>query len=155
MFNSNQIHQTSRKRATSSCWKSVKSPAVASKALAVEAMEASEEILLNSLANSGVRIPAGVSSVRDLTPASLFSLCFNALLLIDGRHYASLFPASLPEESMPDKVKICTELAHAFNKLGYNPELSFHKVPLSHFQSFSLNKWCILNSVKYTVQQFM
>ncbi|KAH6768093.1 hypothetical protein C2S51_013429 [Perilla frutescens var. frutescens] len=91
-------------------------------------MEASEEILLNSLASSGVPIPLGCSSVGDLTPPSLFSLCSAALRLIDGlHHYASAFPPYLPEDSMPDRVKICTELAHAFNKLGYNPELSFHK----------------------------
>ncbi|KAL1556153.1 coiled-coil domain-containing protein 22 [Salvia divinorum] len=90
-------------------------------------MEASEEILLNSLANSGVPIPLGCSSVRDLTPPSLFSLCSAALCLIDGQRYASAFPPCLPEDSIPDRLKICSELAHAFNELGYSPELSFHK----------------------------
>ncbi|KAK4398649.1 hypothetical protein Sango_1340400 [Sesamum angolense] len=90
-------------------------------------MEASEEILLNSLANSGVPIPAGVSSVHDLTPPTLFYVCSQALRLIDGPHHASSFPASLPEDSTPDRVKICTDLASAFNNLGFNPDLSFHK----------------------------
>ncbi|XP_042004833.1 coiled-coil domain-containing protein 22 [Salvia splendens] len=90
-------------------------------------MEASDEILLNSLANSGVPIPLGCSSVRDLTPPSLFSLCSAALRLIDGQRYASAFPPCLPEDSIPDRLKICSELAHAFNELGYSPDLSFHK----------------------------
>ncbi|KAL0399085.1 UNVERIFIED_CONTAM: Coiled-coil domain-containing protein 22 [Sesamum radiatum] len=90
-------------------------------------MEASEEILLNSLANSGVPIPVGVSSVHDLTPPTLFYVCSHAIRLIDGPHHASSFPASLPEDSMPDRVKICTDLASAFNNLGFNPDLSFHK----------------------------
>lgn len=91
-------------------------------------MEAPEEILLNSLATSGIPIPLGCSAVGDLTPLSLFSLCSTALRLIDSHLYASAFPPYLPEDSMPDRVNICTELAHAFNKLGYSPELSFHKV---------------------------
>ncbi|KAK6149431.1 hypothetical protein DH2020_016956 [Rehmannia glutinosa] len=90
-------------------------------------MEASEEILLNSLANSGVPIPVGFSSVGDLNPSTLFSICSHALRLIDGPHHASSFPASLPEDSMPDRVKLCTDLADAFNNLGFNPSLSFHK----------------------------
>ncbi|XP_042008647.1 coiled-coil domain-containing protein 22-like [Salvia splendens] len=90
-------------------------------------MEASEEILLNSLANSGVPIPLGCSSVGDLTPPSLFSLCSAALRLIDGQRYVSAFPPCLPEDSILDRLKICSELAHAFNELGYSPDLSFHK----------------------------
>ncbi|KAI3456786.1 hypothetical protein Pfo_013449 [Paulownia fortunei] len=90
-------------------------------------MEASEEILLNSLASSGVPIPVGCSSVRDLTPPTLFTICSHALRLIHGPHNASSFPASLPEDSMPDRVKICTEVSEAFNNLGFNPDLSFHK----------------------------
>ncbi|XP_047982336.1 coiled-coil domain-containing protein 22 [Salvia hispanica] len=90
-------------------------------------MEASEEILLNSLANSGVPIPLGCSSVGDLTPPSLFSLCSAALRLIDGQRYASAFPPCLPVDSIPDRLKICSELAHAFNELGYSADLSFHK----------------------------
>ncbi|KAL7088141.1 hypothetical protein ACP275_13G110300 [Erythranthe tilingii] len=90
-------------------------------------MEAPEEILLDSLANSGVPIPAGFTSIGKFTPDTLFSVCVHALRLIDGPHNASSFPASLPEDSMPDRVKTCTELADAFNNLGFDPELSFHK----------------------------
>ncbi|GFP84112.1 coiled-coil domain-containing protein 22 [Phtheirospermum japonicum] len=90
-------------------------------------MEASEEILLNTLMNSGVPIPDGISSVGELTPVTLFSICSHSLLLIDGPHNAPSFRASLPEDSMPDRVKICAYLADAFNNLGFNPDLSFHK----------------------------
>lgn len=89
-------------------------------------MEESEEILLNSVANSGVPIPPGVSSVLDLTPATLFSICSHAIRLIDHSHMPS-FPTSLPEVSMADRVKICTELASAFKILGFMGDLSFHK----------------------------
>ncbi|KAL2466896.1 hypothetical protein Adt_42747 [Abeliophyllum distichum] len=89
-------------------------------------MEDSEEILLNSVANSGVPIPAGVSSVLDLTPPTLFSICSHALRLIDSNHTPSL-PTSMPEDSMADRVKICTELASAFKNLGFMGDLSFHK----------------------------
>ncbi|CAI9755018.1 unnamed protein product [Fraxinus pennsylvanica] len=89
-------------------------------------MEESEEILLNSVANSGVPIPTGVSSVLDLTPATLFSICSHAIRLIDHSHTLS-FPTSLPEVSMADRVKICTELASAFKILGFMGDLSFHK----------------------------
>ncbi|XP_022886612.1 coiled-coil domain-containing protein 22 [Olea europaea var. sylvestris] len=89
-------------------------------------MEESEEILLNSVANSGVPIPPGVSSVLDLTPSTLFSICSHAIRLIDRSHSLS-FPTSLPEDSMADRVKICTELASAFKNLGFMGDLSFHK----------------------------
>ncbi|KAL2483690.1 hypothetical protein Fot_45134 [Forsythia ovata] len=89
-------------------------------------MEDSEEILLNSVANSGVPIPPGVSSVLDLTPPTLFSICSHALRLIDSNHTPSL-PTSMPEDSMADRVKICTELASAFKNLGFMGDLSFHK----------------------------
>ncbi|XP_051128150.1 uncharacterized protein LOC127249433 [Andrographis paniculata] len=90
-------------------------------------MADSEGILLSSLSKSGVPIPDGVASVEDLTPASLFSICSHALRLIDASRYASLYPASLPEDSMPDQIKLCSELANAFNSLGFKPDLSFHK----------------------------
>ncbi|KAL3635340.1 hypothetical protein CASFOL_019887 [Castilleja foliolosa] len=89
-------------------------------------MEASEEILLNSLSNSGVPIPAGISSVAELTPVTLIAICSHSLLLIDGPHNAASFRTSSPDDSLPDRVKICTDLAVAFNNLGFNPSLSFH-----------------------------
>lgn len=93
-------------------------------------MEASEEILLNSIASSGVTIPAGVSSVKDLTPATLFSVSSQALHLIGRQN--SPFPASLPENSVADRLKLCSELASEFKSLGFIGDISFHKaVPLS------------------------
>ncbi|XP_058208929.1 uncharacterized protein LOC131321919 [Rhododendron vialii] len=86
-------------------------------------MEESQEILLKSLANSGVAIPPGVSSIRDLTPATLFSICAQSLRLVDAT--ASL-PASLPD-LMADRLKICTDLAAAVSDLGFIGDLSFHK----------------------------
>ncbi|PHT43965.1 hypothetical protein CQW23_17990 [Capsicum baccatum] len=88
-------------------------------------MEASEEILLNSIASSGVTIPAGVSSVKDLTPATLFSVSSQALHLIGRQN--SPFPASLPENSVADRLKLCSELASEFKSLGFIGDISFHK----------------------------
>ncbi|KAF7144685.1 hypothetical protein RHSIM_Rhsim04G0010900 [Rhododendron simsii] len=86
-------------------------------------MEESQEILLKSLANSGVAIPPGVSSIRDLTPATLFSICAQSLRLVDD---ATSLPASLPD-SMADRLKICTDLAAAVSDLGFIGDLSFRK----------------------------
>lgn len=87
-------------------------------------MEESQEILLKSLANSGVAIPPGVSSIGDLTPATLFSICAQSLRLVDD---ATSLPAFLPD-SMADRLKICTDLAAAVSELGFIGDLSFHKV---------------------------
>ncbi|KAL3821147.1 hypothetical protein ACJIZ3_007052 [Penstemon smallii] len=83
-------------------------------------MEESEEILL---VNLGVPIPPGVSSVHDLTPETLYTLCSHALSLIGS---TSPFPPSLPEDSMADRVKACTDLASAVRNLGFIGDLSFH-----------------------------
>ncbi|KAH0707945.1 hypothetical protein KY290_011982 [Solanum tuberosum] len=88
-------------------------------------MEESQDILLNSIAGSGVTIPPGVSSVKDLTPATLFSISSQALHLIDRQN--SSFPASLPENSVADRSKLCSELASAFKSLGFVGDISFHK----------------------------
>ncbi|XP_055824871.1 uncharacterized protein LOC129893381 [Solanum dulcamara] len=88
-------------------------------------MEESQDILLNSIASSGVKIPPGVSSVKDLTPATLFSISSQSLHLID--HQNSSFPASLPENSVADRSKLCSELASAFKSLGFVGDISFHK----------------------------
>ncbi|KAJ8532495.1 hypothetical protein K7X08_012418 [Anisodus acutangulus] len=49
-------------------------------------MEESQDILLNSIADAGVKIPTGVSSVKDLTPATLFSISSQSLHLIDRQN---------------------------------------------------------------------
>ncbi|KAL3333665.1 hypothetical protein AABB24_033643, partial [Solanum stoloniferum] len=93
-------------------------------------MEESQDILLNSIAGSGVTIPPGVSSVKDLTPAMLFSISSQALHLIDRQN--SLFPASLPENSVADRSNLCSELASAFKSLGFVGDISFHKRGRTH-----------------------
>nr|XP_004244030.2 coiled-coil domain-containing protein 22 homolog isoform X2 [Solanum lycopersicum] len=88
-------------------------------------MEESQDILLNSIASSGVTIPSGVSSVKDLTPPTLFAVSSQALYLIDRQN--SSFPASLPENSVADRSKLCSELASAFKSIGFVGDISFHK----------------------------
>ncbi|CAN4102594.1 unnamed protein product [Withania somnifera] len=88
-------------------------------------MEESQEILLNSIATSGVTIPPGVSSVKYLTPETLFSISSQSLHLIHSKN--SSFPASLPENSVADRLKFCSELASAFKSLGFVGGISFHK----------------------------
>lgn len=88
-------------------------------------MEESQDILLNSIASSGVTITPGVSSVKDLTPATLFSISSQSLHLIDRQ--SSSFPTSLPESSVADRSKLCSELASAFKSLAFAGDISFHK----------------------------
>ncbi|XP_052208730.1 uncharacterized protein LOC127812336 isoform X2 [Diospyros lotus] len=88
-------------------------------------MEESQEILLKSLAKSGVQIPPEVSSIGDLTPATLVAVCAQSLRFIDETKTAS-FSVSLPD-SMADRFKICTDLANAFTDLGFIGDISFHK----------------------------
>ena len=95
-------------------------------------MEESQEILLSSLASSGVSIPSSVSSIQDLTPTSLFSICAQSLSLIDN---TTSFPTSLPD-SMAERYKICTEIASAVKSLGYIGDMSFHKVKALEFSIF-------------------
>ncbi|XP_019250800.1 PREDICTED: coiled-coil domain-containing protein 22 isoform X2 [Nicotiana attenuata] len=87
-------------------------------------MEKSQEILLNSIANSGVTIPPGISSVKDLTPETLFFISSQSLHLIDQN---SSFTSSLPENSVSDRLKLCSDLASAFKTLGFVGDISFHK----------------------------
>ncbi|XP_058114856.1 uncharacterized protein LOC131257925 [Magnolia sinica] len=86
-------------------------------------MEEAHEILLNSLEGSGISLPTGVSSIQDLTPGALVSICAQSLRLIDG---SSSFPTSLPI-SMAERFKICTDIASAVKGLGYRGDLSFHQ----------------------------
>ncbi|KAL7217728.1 hypothetical protein ACSBR2_011043 [Camellia fascicularis] len=86
-------------------------------------MDESLEIVEKSLANSGVSIPQGVSSIKDLTSDTLFSICAQSLRLIDP---SSSFPTSLPD-SMADRFKICTDLASSVTNLGFIGDISFHK----------------------------
>lgn len=96
-------------------------------------MEESREILLKSLENSGVCVLNDVSSVRDLTPATLVSICGQSLNLI-GK--TPSFPTSLPDSSVADKFKLCTDIASAIKSLGYLADLSFHQVRIVKLTSF-------------------
>ncbi|KAK4355148.1 hypothetical protein RND71_024119 [Anisodus tanguticus] len=88
-------------------------------------MEESQDILLNSIADAGVKIPTGVSSVKDLTPATLFSISSQSLHLIDRQN--SSFPASLPDNSVSGRLNLCSDLASAFKTLGFVGDISLHK----------------------------
>ncbi|KAF5781292.1 putative Coiled-coil domain-containing protein [Helianthus annuus] len=86
-------------------------------------MEESHEILLNSLSKAGVPIPPEVSSVQDLTPEALVSICAHSLRIISN---SDSFPITLPE-SMADRFTVCTDLASSVKDLGYIGDMSFHK----------------------------
>ncbi|XP_057475079.1 LOW QUALITY PROTEIN: uncharacterized protein LOC130763142 [Actinidia eriantha] len=86
-------------------------------------MEESQEILLESLKSLGIQIPQGVSSIKDLTPNTLVSICAQSILLIDP---TMSFPTSLPD-SMANRFKICTDLASSVADLGFIGDMSFHK----------------------------
>lgn len=88
-------------------------------------MEESQEILLNSLQKSGVSIPPDVSSIPNLTPPLLFSICAQALNRI---HPQTKIPysTSLPD-SVADQFKMCSEIASDVKDLGFIGDMNFHK----------------------------
>lgn len=88
-------------------------------------MEESEDILLKSMENCGIRIPPYVSSIRELKSSTLISICAQSLNLIDKTFS---FPYSLPDSSVADQFKICTEIASGIKNLGYHGDLSFQQV---------------------------
>ncbi|XP_038903178.1 coiled-coil domain-containing protein 22 isoform X2 [Benincasa hispida] len=88
-------------------------------------MEESQEILLNSLQKSGVSIPPDISSIRNLTPPLLFSICAQVLNRI---HLQTKIPFSISlPDSVADQFKICSEIASAIKDLGFIGDMSFHK----------------------------
>ncbi|XP_076918543.1 uncharacterized protein LOC143579010 [Bidens hawaiensis] len=89
-------------------------------------MEESQEILLllTSLTKLGVLIPNEASSVEDLTPEALVSICAHSLRIISNSEES--FPVTLPE-SMADRFIVCTDLAASVKDLGYIGDMSFHK----------------------------
>ncbi|KAL5981940.1 hypothetical protein ACLOJK_016007 [Asimina triloba] len=89
----------------------------------IELMEEAQEILLNSLEGSGISLPTGVSSIQDLNPAALVSICSQSLQLIDDSYaYPTSFPASMAE-----RFKVCTDIAAAVKAVGYRGDLGFHQ----------------------------
>ncbi|XP_072990751.1 uncharacterized protein [Typha latifolia] len=87
-------------------------------------MDEAEEILINSLRSSGVSLPTSISSLRDLSPDSLFSICAQFLNLIDPS--SSFPPPSLPETTA-ERFEICERIASAVWSLGYGADLSFRQ----------------------------
>ncbi|XP_076897034.1 uncharacterized protein LOC143550223 [Bidens hawaiensis] len=88
-------------------------------------MEESQEILLlNSLTKLGVPIPNEASSVEDLTPEALVSICAHSLRIISNSEDS--FPVTLPD-SMADRFALCTALAASVKDLGYIGDITFHK----------------------------
>ncbi|KAI3891464.1 hypothetical protein MKW92_034180 [Papaver armeniacum] len=86
-------------------------------------MDEAQEILINSLENSGISLPAGVFKIKDLTETALVSICSQSLRQIDN---SLLFPTSLPD-SMAERFKICSEISSAVKKLGYRGDMSFNQ----------------------------
>ncbi|KAI3882508.1 hypothetical protein MKX03_000760 [Papaver bracteatum] len=86
-------------------------------------MDEAQEILINSLENSGISLPAGVLKIKDLTETALVSICSQSLRQIDN---SLLFPTSLPD-SMAERFKICSEISSAVKKLGYRGDMSFNQ----------------------------
>ncbi|KNA12153.1 hypothetical protein SOVF_128210 isoform B [Spinacia oleracea] len=90
-------------------------------------MAESEEILISSLRNLGIEIPAQINSIKDLDSSSFFSISSLSLhLLLHNTTDTSSFPTSLPD-SMAEKVNSCTHMASLFEKLEYPFEISFHQ----------------------------
>lgn len=107
-------------------------------------MEESQEILLKSLENSGVCVPSNVSSIRDLKPDSLVSICGQALNLIDN---TDLFPISLPDSSVADQFKICADIGAGIENLGYHGDMSFLQVRSTLVTLIFFDFWLLVNWV--------
>ncbi|WOL06410.1 hypothetical protein Cni_G15144 [Canna indica] len=92
-------------------------------------MDEAEEILLSSLRSSGVSLPPGLSanasSIKDLSPEHLVSICAQSLRLIGGAS-ASSPPTSLPD-SAAERFKVCADIASDVKSIGYKHDLSFHQ----------------------------
>ncbi|XP_010942886.1 uncharacterized protein [Elaeis guineensis] len=89
-------------------------------------MDEAQEILLSSLNSSGVSLPAGVFSIKDLAPETLVSICAQSLRLLDDDESPPSFATFLPE-STAERFKICADVASAVKSLGYRGDLSFHQ----------------------------
>lgn len=87
-------------------------------------MEDGQDRLIKSLEKSGVLIPENVSSIRDLTPATLVSICAQSLNLIEN---TTSFCVNLPD-SMADKFRTCTDIALAVKNLGYIGDMTYYKI---------------------------
>ncbi|KAM7251122.1 hypothetical protein ACFE04_023005 [Oxalis oulophora] len=89
-------------------------------------MEESQEILLKSLKQSGVSLPGNVSSISEMNPSTLISICAQSLNLINHDYYHDT--VSFQSRSMADKFKICTEISSAIKNLGFIGDLTYYKL---------------------------
>ncbi|KAM1128166.1 hypothetical protein FF1_038100 [Malus domestica] len=77
-------------------------------------MEDLREILLKSLESFDVCVPDDVSFVKDLMLATSVSICGQSLNLIDR---TTPFPTFLPDSSVVDQFKLCTDIASGIKSL--------------------------------------
>lgn len=92
-------------------------------------MDEAEAILLSSLRSSGVLLPPDFSTsstLQDLSPDALISICVQSLHLIIGAT-ASPLPTSLPD-SAADRFQVCEDISAAIKSAGYMDEISFRQV---------------------------
>lgn len=87
-------------------------------------MDESQDILKATLMESGVLIPGDFSSVGELSSDALVSICAQLLNLIDP---SASFCVELPD-SLPERFRICTDIAHSVKSLGYIGDMSYYKV---------------------------
>jgi len=86
--------------------------------------EESRDILMTTLIESGVSIPGDFTSVSEFTPEALVSICAQLLNLIDP---SASFSDELPD-SLPERFRICTDIAHSVKNLGYINDMSYYDV---------------------------
>ncbi|KAG7595315.1 Coiled-coil domain-containing protein 22 [Arabidopsis thaliana x Arabidopsis arenosa] len=85
--------------------------------------EESRDILMSTLMESGVLIPGDFSSVGEFTPEALVSISAQLLNLIDP---SASFSDELPD-SLPERFRICTDIAQSVKNLGYISDMSYYK----------------------------
>ncbi|CAH2033426.1 unnamed protein product, partial [Thlaspi arvense] len=86
-------------------------------------MEESRDLLMSTLMESGVLIPGDFSSVGEFSSEALVSICAQLLNLIDP---SASFCDELPD-SLPERFKICTDIALSVKNLGYVGDMSYYK----------------------------
>ncbi|CAN6479719.1 unnamed protein product [Victoria cruziana] len=103
-------------------------------------MEDGQEILLSSLEQFGVSLPTGVSSICEMAPSALISICSQSLNLIDS---SVSFPTSLPD-STTERIDMCTKITSSVKALGYRGDLSFHQfLYLSSVDAYNLVRFLV------------
>ncbi|KFK35560.1 hypothetical protein AALP_AA4G006800 [Arabis alpina] len=88
-------------------------------------MEESRDILMSTLMESGVLIPGDFSTIGEFSSGALVSICTQLLNLIDPSSSSSLSDESA--DSLPERFKLCTEIALSVKNLGYIGDMSYYK----------------------------